>query len=145
MEMMNGHPHLKLDQAVIILDDTNDRLEVDFPNGDTLVLDNFTSAIERYKMQLIVGSLETTPPPKAAEKFLYFLLPRRVRENIPGDLEEEYRTIILPKFGPGYAKRWYWMQVVNSLVPILWGQLIRLIRFGVFAKIADWLLERLSS
>lgn len=55
-------------------------------------------------------------PPSLAEKTLYLLLHKRHREHIPGDLEEEFQTFILPKFGLRYAKRWYWFQVIRTIV-----------------------------
>lgn len=54
-------------------------------------------------------------PPLTADKVLYFFLPKDAREHIPGDLEEELNTIILPKFGVKYARQWYWGQVLQSI------------------------------
>ena len=59
---------------------------------------------------------------QVAEYLLYLFLPKKHRESIPGDLAEEYNSIILPKFGAKRAKRSYWKQVVFSIVPILWSQ-----------------------
>lgn len=76
--------------------------------------------------------------PMAGEKLLYLILPKRDREHLPGDLEEEYRTKILPKFGPAYAKRWYWTQVVFSIGPILWAHLRKLIGVGFLGVLTAW-------
>ena len=54
--------------------------------------------------------------PLGAQKILYFFLPRGARESIPGDLEEEYRSIILPKFGKTFAHRWFWFQTLRSVL-----------------------------
>lgn len=84
-------------------------------------------------------------PPKGAEKMLYFILPGDSREQIAGDLEEEYRSVILPKFGPGYARRWYRMQVAKSIGPVLWEHLTKLIKLGILAKAAEWLSGKTDS
>src|SRR5690242_18220056 len=46
-------------------------------------------------------------PPKPAAYLLYLFLSKHDRENIPGDLAEEYETIIVPEFGLRKAKLWY--------------------------------------
>lgn len=64
-------------------------------------------------------------PPRAA-KFMLLLIPKKYRENIVGDLEEEYRTQVLPEFGPRKAAIWYWTQVLCSLLPLAWSQIKRI-------------------
>ena len=61
---------------------------------------------------------EASPPEpsRLAEMLLYLMLPKHFREHLPGDLEEEFTTIILPKFGARYAKLWYWWQVIRSIL-----------------------------
>ena len=80
--------------------------------------------------------------PKTAEKLLYIILPKSAREHLPGDLEEEYRTTILPKFGSRYAKIWYWKQAVGSIGPIIRSQLLKLLGFASVAKVAQWVSQR---
>ena len=75
-----------------------------------------------------------TSPPKAA-KFILLLVPRRHRENLIGDLEEEYTTILLPEYGVRKARTWYWWQVTISIGPLLWAQIKR-------AAVAAWLWKR---
>jgi hypothetical protein len=48
-----------------------------------------------------------------------------VRENLVGDLEEEFLTSVLPNYGLTLARRWYWQQVITSLCPIVWEQFKR--------------------
>jgi hypothetical protein len=62
-------------------------------------------------------------PPRAGEFLLYFFLPRKDRRTIPGDLCEEYFTIMVPKFGERVARIWYWKQVLSSIWPVLSGRL----------------------
>jgi DNA-binding CsgD family transcriptional regulator len=65
--------------------------------------------------------------PKSAKFLLLLLVPRSSREHLVGDLEEEYRTVVLPQYGARKARLWYWWQVISSVVPVLWAQLRRLI------------------
>jgi len=48
-------------------------------------------------------------PPRTAQ-YLLFLVPPKYRDNLVGDLEEEYRTL-LPTYGRRWTDRWYWWQV----------------------------------
>jgi hypothetical protein len=59
-------------------------------------------------------------PPKLGE-YALLLIPKRNRENLIGDLEEEYRTVILPKYGPRLAAIWYWVQAVWVIGPFIWA------------------------
>lgn len=61
-------------------------------------------------------------PPRSA-KFILLLIPIRIREHLAGDLEEEYRTVVLPQYGPRRAWLWYWWQVAASVAPLLWSHL----------------------
>jgi hypothetical protein len=89
-------------------------------------------------------SPDAETPPKKAEYLLYYLLTKPDRESIPGDLEEEYRTIIVPKFGPQYARIWYWKQVILSVWPIIGSRLRRIVTIGGIAKAAHEIYKRLG-
>lgn len=54
--------------------------------------------------------------PQFAENTLIFLLPRDRREEIMGDLEEDYLTNIVPKLGEKLARRWYWFQAFRTIL-----------------------------
>lgn len=72
---------------------------------------------ENEKTTLMTASKEDKARPhRFAEKMLYLFLPKGQREHIPGDLEEEFKEVILPKFGRSYAQFWYWSQVLRSIV-----------------------------
>lgn len=62
------------------------------------------------------AKLSNAKPSRNGVKLLYLLLPKEQREHLPGDLEEEFTTIILPKFGARYAMIWYWWQVIRSIL-----------------------------
>ena len=55
-------------------------------------------------------------------KLLLLCVPKQSRECLIGDLEEEFRTILLPEYGWIIACLWYWEQAICSLIPILWEQ-----------------------
>jgi hypothetical protein len=72
------------------------------------------------------------------------MLAREDRDTtIPGDLYEEFTTIVLPKFGGLRAWLWYWFQVVRTIaycnVMFRW----LLIGGGIF-KIADWITRKIG-
>ncbi len=96
----------------------------------------------KWAHDIVVKKKSATTIPKSAEKLLYFILPKSAREHLPGDLEEEYRTKILPKFGPRYAKIWYWKQAVGSIGPILRSQMLKLFGLASVAKVAQWVSQR---
>jgi hypothetical protein len=69
------------------------------------------------------GKVDTSAP--ATAKFILLLVPKRNREHLIGDLEEEYRTILLPEYGVSKARNWYRWQVALSIGPLLWAQVKR--------------------
>jgi putative ABC transport system permease protein len=54
-------------------------------------------------------------PPRLAIWLLTRLLPDEIHEALLGDLEEEYRTRILPARGRHAARRWFWRQTFAAL------------------------------
>ncbi len=87
---------------------------------------------------------EENTPPNRAEMLLLFGLPKRDREYMIGDLEEEYRTVILPKYGPRVAARWYWWQAVRSVVAASGGRVRVWLSFGGLARAAGWIVEKFT-
>ncbi len=59
--------------------------------------------------------------PPSFPKFLLLLIPKNNREHLLGDLDEEYRTILLPEFGSKKALLWYPRQwsVLSSRVCVV--------------------------
>ena len=74
-------------------------------------------------------------PPKDA-KFVLLMIPKRHREHMIGDLEEEYSSIVLPQYGVRYAQCWYWWHVAESFLPFLWAHVRRVM-------MAVWLWKHL--
>ena len=56
-----------------------------------------------------------------ADSALRFLVRRRDREAIIGDLLEEYREEVLPTKGRLSARLWYARQVLSFMSPVAWG------------------------
>lgn len=71
--------------------------------------------IQKRFPELRLGCL---PPPRA--QFLLLLVPKVRRECLLGDLNEEYETVVLPRFGAIKARRWYWWQVIACIAPFAW-------------------------
>lgn len=57
-------------------------------------------------------------PPKTAEYLLYLLVPRKNRDALLGDLQEDFNEV-REKFGLRQAKIYYWVQVLRSIQPLL--------------------------
>jgi len=77
----------------------------------------------------------TSGPPLAADWLLYLCLPKSARECVPGDLEEEFRKIIVPKVGANFARMWYWKQAIFSIMPFLAMQI---------DSAVDWILRKVK-
>jgi len=60
-----------------------------------------------------------------AEYLLYLLLPKSDRDAIAGDLIEEFRSTMVPKFGSTAARVWFVKQVFSSLWPVLKQRVLR--------------------
>jgi hypothetical protein len=73
------------------------------------------------------GCVVSTIPRKTPRppKLLLLCVPKQNRECLLGDLEEEFKTIVLPEYGCIIACLWYWEQAICSLIPILWEQFKR--------------------
>lgn len=85
-------------------------------------------------------SADTTTPPEWAEALLRLFLKSTDRENVSGDLLEEYRGSILPSRGKAAADRWYVCQVMGFVSRATW--VWALVFSGAFlARTAyDWLV-----
>jgi hypothetical protein len=83
---------------------------------------SISDGIRRWRAVEKIAALRSdlrTAPPRFAHYILYLFLAKKDRESLPGDLEEEYLTVVLPAFGPRRAKVWYCTQVLASVGPIM--------------------------
>ncbi|MCG8360805.1 MAG: permease prefix domain 2-containing transporter [Kiloniellales bacterium] len=83
-------------------------------------------------------------PPRRAVVIMDFLLPHSTRENLIGDLEEEYRTKILPKYGVRVANRWYWWQALRSVLAVAGDRIRVWIGAAILTKAVGWLAQRMG-
>jgi hypothetical protein len=81
-------------------------------------------------------------PPYFAEYLLYYL-PKKIREPLLADLEEEYREIST-RFGKRKATIWYYVQVALSYWPLLFSGVRKLIKWGVLGWLGG-VVQRLIS
>lgn len=73
-------------------------------------------------------------PLRWSEYLLYLVLPKEERETVPGDLLEEYRTVILPKFGVRLARLWFAKQVMSSIWPFLKRRVLKALGLATLLK-----------
>ena len=78
----------------------------------------------------------SAPPPRSAEFILSLVVSGEDCEAILGDLEERFRTRILPRYGLRKARFWYRVQVLRCLWPYVKAGLRRLARL-------EWLFRLL--
>lgn len=78
-----------------------------------------STASSRAWRQHHQGPSKACTVPRWGEITLLFVLPKKARETMPGDLAEEFRDRIVPKMHPLLARAWYWWQV-GCAVPWVW-------------------------
>jgi hypothetical protein len=90
-------------------------------------------------------SMDSAHPPKGPQRLLYWFLPLDCQEELIGDLDQKYRTKLLPEYGCREADLWYWWQAIRSIVPLLRRTLLRWSLFAGLVKAAGWMWERIGS
>lgn len=79
------------------------------------------------------NKIDNTVPP-SAEKLLYLLLPKKKRDDVIGDLEEEYEKVVR-KFGYSFARRWYWFQASTSILSMTAEHWKKMVAAGLVVKL----------
>ena len=79
---------------------------------------------DMVQAQLQSGHDRKASPPLAGRYVLDLLLPRKHRENLIGDIEQDYRTNILQRYGRTAASIWFWKQVLSEIIPGLYLRLV---------------------
>jgi hypothetical protein len=82
-------------------------------------------------------------PPNEACFLLDLLLAKVDREVIPADLEEEFATSILPKYGARRARYWFWTQTVRTIATR--NPLCRWLSVGGLVRLGEWIFCKISS
>lgn len=75
------------------------------------------------------GKFVASPPRTAS--FILLLIPKRHREFLLGDIEEEFATKVVPQYGTTVGALWYWWHVLISIWPFLWALAKRIAAFVV--------------
>jgi hypothetical protein len=73
-------------------------------------------------------------PPRLAH-FALLLVPKRNREHLIGDLEEEFRTVVLPRHGCFLARCWYFEQVALAIGSYLWPMIKKILGLSILHKL----------
>lgn len=73
--------------------------------------------VDVYVLLRAYSNREKKKLPRVAEHLLYLVTSEEYRENLVGDLIEEYNEI-QARFGECYAKIWFYKQVVASFWPL---------------------------
>lgn len=68
-------------------------------------------------------------------RFVLLMIPKRSREHLIGDLEEEYWTVVLPEYGLFRARLWYWGQTVFIVSNYLWPLIKRILGMAAIWKV----------
>lgn len=92
----------------------------EFIQASSLLLHTLSENFKQIFKNAKSKEQEPLRPPKKAEKLLYLLLPKKHREEILGDLTEEYYQDIVPIHGAKFAKRWFWSQTIRSIISVSW-------------------------
>ena len=74
-------------------------------------------------------------PPQFGEYLLYFFLSKKERDNILGDLQEEYSEVFL-KFRKTKARIWFYKQVFTSIWPLLRRAVLK---WAALGGIGEWI------
>ena len=82
-------------------------------------------------------------PPDRACFFLDLCLGKADREIMRGDLEEEFTTSILPRYGARRAQFWFWGQTVGIIARR--NAICRWVLVSGLVRFAEWILRQISS
>jgi hypothetical protein len=83
---------------------------LDFAEDETSELDDSVRNSPKIRSRSHAVSVSNNPPRVAL--FLGLLIPPRSRDGMLGDLDEEYRTILLPEYGLRMAQFYYWWHII---------------------------------
>jgi len=81
---------------------------------------------------------ETARPPEWAEALLWWCLKSTDREDVSGDLLEEYRASIVPSRGEAAADAWYVAQVAGFVWRATWLWALMFSALSIARTAYDW-------
>lgn len=84
-----------------------------------------------------LGLTENKAPSKLPMTYLFcFLLPKKIRESLLGDIEEEYQEI-RAEYGERIAKLWYYKQLLALVWPTLQMSGRTLVKWGAVGWVGE--------
>lgn len=89
--------------------------------------------LQAKRFRILAGRIGERTLRGAASAFFVFV-PKRSREHLMGDLEEEYRADIVPSRGWVRAWCWWWRQVLGIAGPYIWQRVTRVLRLEVVLR-----------
>jgi hypothetical protein len=110
-----------------------------------LALRHGSTRLQKYLRLLVEFDehMSRPSPPSWATFMIYCFLGKSDRGAIAGDLEEEFTTTVLPKFGPRRARFWFWTRAISAVAyrnPLCRWLLIG----GGMLKIGEWISRKIS-
>jgi hypothetical protein len=148
---LNGttFPEPVLQRALIEVQDQllHERIQQAFKANMWLKTDIMLTNIMRLAVSLLMPPSSATAkrcaPPTAACFLLDLFLAKTDREVIPADLEEEFTTSILPKYGVRRARFWFWTQTARTIATR--NPVCRWLLVGGLVRIGEWVLRKIGS
>lgn len=101
----------------------------------------FVHARSRRKAPKLCGN---DAVPQRAELILRFALPKEQREYLIGDLDEEFRSEMVPKFGYRVAARWYWVQVLKAVAGAFGARLRVWLGISALTSAVGWVIGKIG-
>ncbi len=109
--------------------------------------EEFWRSLSEAERTRVLATLEAQlyeePPPKFADYLLYVFLPKHRRDNLLGDLAEEYRNVY-QRFGSGPARAFYYSQVFRSLWPLIAALVQKALKWGILGWIGQTIRRFIS-
>jgi hypothetical protein len=87
-----------------------------------------------HAMKLWRAAVEQQDAPPRFARFVFLLIPKRNREHLVGDLEEEFNIVVLPQYGSFLARCWYFEQVMLAVGFYLWPTIKKILGLSVLYK-----------
>jgi len=101
-------------------------IEKEWQLRDDYYLSNFNSKTIEISTN---NAAHLAPPSRLGDWLLLAFMPKKDRVRLVDDLHEEYYHEIVPRVGQFGARAWYWVQVRNSLWPIIGGNVTKFFKW----------------
>ena len=111
---------------------------------ESVITKRVDGALRRSAVFLVLSAAGDEPahPPSGACFLLDVFLAKADRKALLGDLEEEFATYILPKYGRARARFWFWAQTVRTIATR--NQVCRWLFVGGLVRIGEWIFRKIG-